>query len=265
MNIILILLFIVIKIGSFYCLYNYFNNKSLSNYITNISYNSIYYYSKLQLGFIKGSNIVKDYVKSTPLLINFINNIIGKPKIQNKYEIIKHNCSIIDWNENHILTCNESIHIMANYNYDFIIYSDNSESCVNNIILDSLPRDNKVTYEKANYKFVMIEIIYNDVHISLNLKTEENNFFIVNNKLDTKFISYFLKKYHNITDFNSTNYIVKIIDHNVNMVEFSNTQFLLINKDKYSILDCNNESTNESNETNETNKTNKTNETNKTL
>ena len=68
MNIILILLFIVIKIGSFYCLYNYFNNKSLSNYITNISYNSIYYYSKLQLGFIKGSNIVKDYVKSTPLL-----------------------------------------------------------------------------------------------------------------------------------------------------------------------------------------------------
>jgi hypothetical protein len=31
------------------------------------------------------------------------------------------------------------------------------------------------------------------------------------------------------------------------MVEFSNTQFLLLNKDKYSILDCNTETNNKTN------------------
>ena len=42
------------------------------NYLLNLSYGSIYYYSKLQLGFIKTQNVITNYVKSVPFLNNLL-------------------------------------------------------------------------------------------------------------------------------------------------------------------------------------------------
>lgn len=235
-----ILLFIVafIKIGSAILLFHCFDNDGLiEKCVTNISYNSIYYYSKLQLGFMKGKNIINNFVKSTPILNNTVNNFINT-KIHNKFEVITSDTICFYWNDNEILNDAQKENIIGT-DYDFIIYSDNSKSCVNNVIfnnLENIPEQTPITYEEADYKFIMTEIIYDDVKVSINLKTEHHNFLIVNNKLDNKFIQYFLKKYHNITNFNSSNYTMKIIDHNVSVIELDSTKALVINKSDYALV-----------------------------
>ena len=227
MNIILPL-FIFTKIFLFFVLIYYYKKYGkIPTYLIQFSYNSIYYYSKLQLGFMKGTKIVQEYIDSKPLLTNFINNICvfnNKPiHNTNKFEIIN--------NQN-----NQKDNAFG-LKYDFIIYSDNSKSCVNKVLFNifyNLSDKKEPIYEEANYKFIQTEIIiHNDIHIIVNFKTAENNYLIVNNKLDKKFIIYFLKKYHNITDLETTNYTVKIIDHNVNIIEFDSSKTLIINKNDY--------------------------------
>jgi hypothetical protein len=238
---ILVFIVIFIKIGSAILLFKCFDNDGLlEKCITNVSYNSIYYYSKIQLGFIKGKKLLNNLVKSTPILNNTVNNFINT-KIHNKFEVITGDTRCFYWNDNELLNDAQKENIIG-ANYDFIIYSDNSKSCVNSIIFnnfENIPKQRPITYEEADYKFIMTEIIYDDVKISINLRAADYNFLIVNNKLDNIFIQYFLKKYHNISNFNSNNYIIKIIDHNVNIIEFDSTKALVINKSNYVLEDTN--------------------------
>lgn len=240
MNILLLVL-IFIKIFSTICLFNYYNNnkEKFQTLLINISYNSIYYFSRLQLGFNKGTNTIKDFVKSKPLLTNFINNInntINTTKQEyNKYEIIKGDNVCFYWNDNELLNTSQKENIIGT-NYDFIIYSDKSNPCINHIIFnkfENIPEQKKVVYEEVSYKFIMTEIKYGDKIVTINLTTDTNNFLICGNKLDKMFFQYFLKKYHNINDFNINDYAVKIIDHNVNIIDFDSTKSLLINKNNY--------------------------------
>jgi hypothetical protein len=52
------------------------------------------------------------------------------------------------------------------------------------------------------------------------------------------FIEYFLKTHYSemVKDLEIKNYTIKIIDHNVNIVEFDETKILYIEKNEYSIL-----------------------------
>ena len=84
----------------------------------------------------------------------------------------------------------------------------------------------------------MTEISIADKKIVVHFTTDKYNYLIVHNKLDKDFISYFLKTHYIelIKDLELENYIIKIIDDNVNVVEFGNTRSLLINKTGYEIL-----------------------------
>ena len=246
MNILLLVL-IFIKICSSILLFNYYNNinnkEKIKNMLINASYNSIYYFSKLQLEFTKRTNTIKDFVKSKPLLTNFINNvnnsINNNKQLHNTFEIIKGENICFYWNADELLNDAQKENITGT-NYDFIIYSDKSKPCINNVIFnkfENIPEQKKIVYEEATYKFMMAEIIYDDKRVSVNLKSDTNNFLISGNKLDKNFIHYFFKKYHNINDLNMKNYVFKIIDHNVNIIEFDSTKSLVINKNDYILED----------------------------
>lgn len=78
----------------------------------------------------------------------------------------------------------------------------------------------------------MFEIIINDISISVDMTTEKYNYLIIDNVFDSNFIKYFLKKYHNniynkLSDNDLSSYKIKIIDHNINVLEFTNKPVII--------------------------------------
>ena len=80
----------VAKIYLFFAFIYYKKYDTVPSYLLNLSYNSVYYYSKLQLGFIKTQNVITTYVKSVPLLNNLLTYINYKKctftSINDKYQ-----------------------------------------------------------------------------------------------------------------------------------------------------------------------------------
>ena len=199
-------------------------NKTITNYLLKLTYKAsyvtIYYYSKLQLSFIKTQKNITSYAKSVPVLNNLLTYM--KPDT------------------------NSDIYTYTNIHNDLTICSKfNEEQNLDyKLILHYKPDDEKIKYleslkiEQADYKFIMTEISIADKKIVVHFTTDKYNYLIVHNKLDKDFISYFLKTHYIelIKDLELENYIIKIIDDNVNVVEFGNTRSLLINKTGYEIL-----------------------------
>ena len=199
-------------------------NKAIPNYLLNlsysISYNSIYYYSKLQLSFMKTQNAVTSYVKDVP----FLNNLLTYMKSDSNLDIYTYT------NVSSDLTICSKFNEEQNLDYK--------------VILHYKPDNEKIKYieysklEQADYKFIMTEITVDDKKIVVHFTNDKYNYLIVHNKLDNDFINYFLKTHYNelVKDLEIEKYTIKIIDYNVNIIEFDNTQSLLINKTDYEIL-----------------------------
>jgi hypothetical protein len=190
------------------------NNMIVPNYLLNFSYQIIYYYSKLQLKFMKIQNNVIKYVNSVP----FFNNLLTYKKNIYTYT-----------------TINEDLTICNKYNEELNLDLK--------IILNYVPNDEKKTYiesfnhKQSEYKFIMSEITIDDKTFVVHFTTDKYNYLIEHNKLDSNFIKYFLKTHYTELvkdlDLEKINYHIKIIDHNVNVTEFDNTKTLYINKNDY--------------------------------
>ena len=193
-------------------IYEYVRYNKIPNYIINFLWYLVYYYSRLQIYF-KQKNIK-----------------LIKSKLYQKYEYVK---------DGNIILITESNKKNPDLNYDFIIFSENdimNDNIVNNIILNN-DLDN-IKYENADYKFIMSVITIKNVIIQVSFKTNEYNFLIVNNKIDKKFINYFLKKYYNnfiknLNDLEIENYSIQIIDQNADLINFDSSKTLIINKNNY--------------------------------
>ena len=65
----------VAKIYLFFAFIYYKKYDTVPTCLLNLSYNSVYYYSKLQLSLIKTQNSITSYVKSVPFLNNLLTYI----------------------------------------------------------------------------------------------------------------------------------------------------------------------------------------------
>jgi len=192
----------------------------LFNLSYNLSYNSIYYYSKAQISFIKTQNNITSYVMSVP----FLNNLLTHVKSDN---------SIYTYtNINDNLTICSKFSEEQDLDYKLILHYNPTEEKKKSI--------QSLHHFQADYKFIMTEITIHDKKFVIHFTSNKYNYLIVHNKLDKNFMNYFLKThYTNLVkdlDLEIENYIIKIIDHNVNIVEFDNTKSLLVNKTEYEIL-----------------------------
>lgn len=237
-------------------LYNIFNNDKLVKYTVSMSIKAIEYYSIGEIYLNKLKKRIKIFIDSNPELKNFIQNF-NKNKITENVEFI-HNgdivnkMTLIDFIENYNYTNSD-----IQQNTDFCIYSDynNNENEVTNKIIirdyenfvkkhwnlienqnqNQNPNQNQnqnVDYCQAGYKFIMFEIIINDISISVDMTTEKYNYLIIDNVFDSNFIKYFLKKYHNniynkLSDNDLSSYKIKIINHNINVLEFTNKPVII--------------------------------------
>ena len=209
------------KIYLFFAFIYYKKYDVVPNYLLNLSYGSIYYYSKLQLGFIKTQNVITNYVKSVP----FLNNLLTYMNYKK--------CTFTTINDK-LIICNK-FNEEHNLDYKIIIRF--------NKILDwEYDYYECLQHKQSDYKFIMTEITIDDKKIVVHFTTDKYNYLIVNNNIDKYFIDYFLKTHYNdfYKELNCTSiiekYTIKIIDHNVNIIEFDSSQTLVIKETNYVII-----------------------------
>lgn len=205
--------------------------------LINISYKIINFYSKGQLIFIKSRNCINKFIQANPYCKKIIDEIYKKNiqqneifQIKNDQIYIKYFTDISDIQFEHTKDC-------------FYIFSDNINAvnkCVNKIIFQSQPF--LTNYELSNIKFMLVEVKIGDKTFKIDLKTDGENFYIVNNILDKRFFTYYLKDYQyynfkddDLNDINLDKLSLKIIDNNVNVreLEITDDKFIIIKKDEY--------------------------------
>jgi hypothetical protein len=204
-------------------------------------YNSIYYYSVCQLYAIQFKVWATPHVN---LLCTEINNFLQQHNILHKtdinvplltfeiYENGKNKQSIPILDALHKLNLNEQ---QLFNRYDFIVLSDNnSQTLVNKIHYIDYPL--QLFYSTSNIKFISMDITYKDTVYPIQLQTDSYNHYIVNNVINTQFYKYYLINIlHVEIDAESFDYVVNLIDHNVNIIQILPHQYIVIGENDYEI------------------------------
>jgi len=105
--------------------------------------------------------------------------------------------------------------------------------------------DDIYDFNISNIKILSVVCKINNDEFDIVLNDNKNNYCLVGNVIDKEFIFYYIKnilnKDINIDDFENSklenfNYIINLIDDNINEVELRDNEYLLILKDSYEIL-----------------------------
>ena len=198
-----------------------------NNIITSIAYNSIYFFSKIQLIMIK----IDFYLEKTnPRLKNFLKNLY---KNKNNIEFILDGNVIYETTKTQINQIENKLPEV----FDFIIYSDYSNNINNKCLLNVVPNNfNNFNYENTNFKFILFEIEIDDKKIKIDFKTDNYNYLISGNIINSKMIHYFLNTYHKNDKINFDKideFKVNLIDQYVNSLKFDNKLQIQLTKNNY--------------------------------
>jgi len=139
---------------------------------------------------------------------------------------------IVDKNEVCCITTKENLLKYDHTNeFELVVYSEsdyNNRTYKRVYDSDSVPKTiEEFSCEKANFRFVLCELLVDDKTIKIDL----NRFCVVGNILNAKLIGFVLSKYYDIYD--ADEYVIKILDHNVNSIELNKGVGIKINKDDY--------------------------------
>jgi hypothetical protein len=203
-----------------------------------VSYNSIYYFSKLQIFFSQVKRNVDTFIENNPNLFKIKQNLVSlfsKPdneKVTRRYVVKNHKLyDLSDTNGS---------------NPDFIILSwlSDDNKCFNKKIIYS-KNDDILMIDNSDIKFLLIEFKVGDNRtFKLDLKTSEFNYYIVGNKFTKDFFIFYIKHYlHFNDDIKDTDKCsLKLIDHDVNTInlDFSDkNESIVFDKNTYNVSTTN--------------------------
>jgi len=81
-----------------------------------------------------------------------------------------------------------------------------------------------------------LTVKFNGAKYQIKLSNENENYYIIGNKINLLLISYLLKKQHNIVcDEITGTYELDVIDHNVNMKTFTEKDEILFKENDYTV------------------------------
>jgi hypothetical protein len=220
-------------------------SEKLNSSTIKICYNLLYGFSVFQLQFYKIKNIV------TPKLMLLMSPI--HKYLENNGLLVKGVIKMLrlidnDGNEIHNITMSsksvpKSIEMTCkNINYSSVVLLDkNIESCcINCVFYEKFPES--FEYKLSNVKFMSIELEYNNVIFFISLNNNSDNYYIINNSLNKDFFKYYIKNIlKKDVNYDNFDYIVRIIDHNVNFVTLLPYQYIVIYEDNYKIYPIENE------------------------
>ncbi len=200
-----------------------------------VSYNSIYYFSKLQIFFGQSKRNLDIFIENNPTLLKIkekLLSIISKvesEQVTKRYVVKNHKLyELTDTNGS---------------NPDFIILSwvSHDKKCANKKIIYN-KTDDILMIDNSDIKFLMIEFKIGDNQTyKIDLKTEQYNYYIVGNKFTKDFFIFYIKHYldfnTNIKDTDKCS--LKLIDHDVNTINLDFTdknESILLEKNEYKVL-----------------------------
>jgi hypothetical protein len=201
------------------------------NFIITVSYKSIYYFSKLQIFFLKLKTNIDTIIENNPSLQEIkkiFNSLLSTEQVTTRYGVKNHKLyELSDTNGD---------------NPDFIILSwlNDDKKCANKKIIYS-KKDDILMIDNSDIKFILIEFKLGDrFTYKIDLKTEQYNYYIVGNKFTKDFFIFYIKHYLQFNDdIKDTDKItVRIIDHNINTINLDFTdknESILLEKSGYKL------------------------------
>ena len=237
-------IFIIDYIRTFYP--EYFNT-----IIVKVALVSIRLFSRGELFYIKCKKVLsKKYInllESNPQLASFVEKYLSNSK-QTDVDFIVNGKIVYSTTKESLLNSgnlHDETYSKIPTNYELIIYSKTYKNNENtNItckkVLSTFPVEDKhFDIIKADYRFLLTEIVINDKIIKTNFAYNIHNYFVVDNLINASFIKYYLNQYHkndiNIECLNNFDYKVRALDQNVNEISFDKENQLKINKENYEI------------------------------
>lgn len=234
-------------IFSFYFLNVAFKNnypETYNNIIMKISYNAIYYFSKIQMVTIKINKFVvnkyNSIITNYPFIAKTINTIYDYFIITQDVEYIK-NDQVINTTSKKWLLQNYKKDEETNFvNFNFTIYTNG----VNKKIFKYTPSTQiEFLCEETTYKFILIEIEINNIKKVLDFKSKyAYNYMIVDNIINKEFVIYFLKTHYSdyvnlvMQDDGELNkYNITILDQNVGRISLNEYNYLILGRSAYKI------------------------------
>jgi hypothetical protein len=205
--------------------------QQVREFLTNITFNALYLYSKMQIYFAKMNKTFNNFIEANPTLL----------KIKNELDsIIKLKKTVVTCSE--FFKNGDCLHLEDAPKFDLAIYSwlGDDNKCVNRKTIYTATEPTTMT-EQSDIKFMLVEIkIGENKPYKIDLKTDKYNFYLVGNKFKKQFFLYYLKQLLRIYEpFNENDKIIlKIIDHNVNMIEVVFTdknESVILEKNGYKI------------------------------
>jgi len=236
--------------------------------IITISYNTIFYYSKAQLAFLKcQKNLVKytQELSDNSIVVSFLfktiqssiksckNYFFKGVTHMNKIQFIKDNNVVFETTKDICLlelsdvVSELNLVLRKKPNYDFILFSDYSakseDGTVPKLIFYSLPCKEQLNYELASSKSIMscrMSFPGDKDDIYILLKSQNYNYFVVDNVFNNVFMEYFLKTHYSqlikeLTKDDFNQYTIEIFDQDVNIITVKNSEKIKIQKDTITI------------------------------
>ena len=188
--------------------------KQHNEFWINIIYNCLYYGTSVQLLFEKN---IKPYLSMFDA------------------DEVLHNVEIIENNGTKYITDTELIPIDKETptDYKFAIYTQlNDTKIEKKRIYNTLPK----VYDcsETKYKFILVEIGYDDKILKLDLNTDTLSYYVVGNEIDDVVIRYLVLEQHHVVL--PVDYTITILDHNVNNIKTDNDIVIHFNSDNYEIV-----------------------------
>jgi len=218
-------------------------NLFLDRYFPTVYYNFLFEfgqfcilnYSRIQLFIDKKSRDLKKYPTIKRFAIQ-IRKMLDANNISGDIEIIKNIQKISYLNSTNFLEY-ENLEIIDKNNMEFMIYSDNTKSeKTNKVIYFYVPIN--FNYECCKYKFLSVTIIFSeDEQYKLKLFSENENYYIVNNRLNKNVFCYLImKQYSVIKNENYVSYKLDIIDQDVKFKSFDEKDEILLKCYNYLVI-----------------------------
>ena len=227
---ILIALLVFTKLYVLFAYFKVHRSRLFVNLIINSSFLAFHCFSWGQMKVIQFTSSTREYVRRTPKLKKLLGALLTKT---NGYKLIKNNKEVAflkDTGDNVII---------IDEPYDFMIYVNYRDDMIKNVVCLDVSEQDK--YLKADFKFILVEVVLNEsLSLPVNLIGDHYNYMITGNQLSKIFFVYFLKTHYadylkGLEEDVINNYKIKILDHNMDSVEFTSQDVLCIENETYVI------------------------------
>jgi hypothetical protein len=200
------------------------------SFLTDITFNALYFYSKFQIYFAKVNKQFNDFVDSSQILSKLKNEL-------NTFTNTKKAVTLTQFIKNGEYLCLEEA---SNCDFGLFSWLGDDNKCINKKIIYDI-NEPMTMAECSDIKFMLVEIQNGENKYKVDLKTDDYNYYLVDNKFTKQFFIYYLKKnlYINQPINHNDKFTLKIIDHDVNTVEINFTdknESIILEKNGYKVV-----------------------------